>query len=135
MDADDHTLIDIFTRTDKQTPAFLQIKECVSQALAGPGSDQDPVTAVPDLAGLQGAIAIEGMIHKPGARSEGKKFCAKTDQSAGRDPIIEAHPSLAVRLHSSEIPLALAQPLHHRALGLDGYIDRQLFIGLTHLPV
>ena len=56
MDADDSALVYFFTVTDEQPPAFLQVKQGISQCLAGAVCDEYAVDALPVVTCLYRAV-------------------------------------------------------------------------------
>jgi hypothetical protein len=67
------------------------------------------------------------VIHQTGAGRGGQVLGAKTDEAAGRNPIIQTHAAFAVGDDRLQFALAVRKPGHDRALVGVFAIDGQLF--------
>ena len=75
------------------------------------------------------------MVDEPGTGGAGEKFRAETDESAGRDSVIQPHPAAAVGAHVVESAAPRAQELHDLSLVTLLDIDSELLEGLAELTV
>src|SRR5262249_45472701 len=127
---DHHALVNGITGPHEHAPARLELEERVRNGLALLGRDEHAVAPLRHVR-LYLAVLVEHVAHDSRAARQIEKFGLETDQPARRNAIFEAHASLAVRLHITELATPCAEGFHGGALVLLVEIDREQFVRLA----
>ena len=130
MDADDHAFIQHIARVHEHATAVLQVPQRVGDCFAVVLRNEHAVATLRHGAGHR-AVVVEHVAGQTGAAGQGQEFALEADQATRRNAVLDAHATLAVRLHVGHFAAAATQLFHHAALVTFFDIHREHFVRLA----
>ena len=115
VDAHDHALVHRVAMAHKHAATVVELAQSVGDDFAVIHADQHAVFAAGNFTSVS-FVAIKDVAGQTGATGQVEKLVLKTNQTACRDAVFQAHTAPAIGLHVGQFGFALAKGLHHTAL-------------------
>ena len=125
--SDNHTAVNLCTRSDKQSTTLLGCEQTISNSFTSLESDQRSLFSVLEIS-LVRSISVKHGIDNAGTLGGSKELTAESDQSTGRNVEFQTDSTVTGSTHTLQLTFTFAQLLDYST----GKFFRNIYISNFH---